>query len=182
MLESFRRSLGTTIARLQFRRRGDTVVSFTDSFSKGKRGLVVLPLTPSPHSLQPVLEFLRRTIGETRLTVVAEEHDSSVATVLPRAEVVRISIAEINRLYLPTRPILQRITARQYDVAVDLNLDFLLPSGYICRASNARIRAGFLRPGADLFYNLQVQAVPGEGRSLYDRFASCLQMFACSTP
>ncbi len=178
MLESVRRSLGLRVARLTFRRRSDTIVSFTGSFSPGKRGLVILPLSATRHSVQPVLDFLRTSIGESRLTVVAAEHDTTPTTMLPRAEVVRISNAEISRLYLPIRPIIQRITARQYDVAVDLNLDFLLPSGYICRVSNARVRVGFCRHGADTFYNLQVQSDPAHPRALYDRFATCLQMFS----
>jgi hypothetical protein len=66
---------------------------------------------------------------------------------------------------------------RQYDVAVDLNLDFLLPSGYICKASTARIRVGFARPGADLFYNFQVKFEASSTAAMYDRLASCLKMF-----
>lgn len=96
---------------------------------------------------------------------------------VPRSEVIRIPDEEVTRLFHPSAAVLKSIRSRPYDIAIDLNLDFLLPSGYICRASNARVRVGFTRPGADLFYNFQVKGNGSNGTALYDRLAACLKMF-----
>jgi hypothetical protein len=79
---------------------------------------------------------------------------------------------------LPTKAILQRIFTKEFDVAVDLNLDFVLHTAYICKASRAKVRVGFSSQVSDVFYNiilnLNKQRTP---QALYDKFAECLSMF-----
>ena len=73
----------------------------------------------------------------------------------------------------------ERRNDNAFDAAIDLNLDFNLPSGYIGKECNARVRAGFAGPYADLFYNLQVRIDPSAGRErAYERFVQCLKMFS----
>ncbi len=177
MLESFRRSLGYSLARLQFRKQPDSVTSFTGSLSSGNRVLLILPLTPSPHPTGPILQLFRTRYGEEKLTVITDAQDTSIAATLPRSEIIRMHSEQVTRLFHPPGDVLQRVKERRHDVAIDLNLDFLLPSGYICKASNARIRVGFARPGGDLFYNLQIQVDGSSTTAVYDRLAACLKMF-----
>ena len=54
----------------------------------------------------------------------------------------------------------------------------MLPSGYICRESDARIRVGFDRAGAEHFYNFIIKRKPGIGREqAYHRLAEFLRTF-----
>lgn len=175
MFETTRRSLGYQLARLQFRSKRDAPMTFTASLSGSKRILLVLPLTPVKDSPAPVLDLLRTRYGEEHCTIVAEALDNGITALMPRSEIVRISAQDLTKLYHPPAGLLMHLGRRQYDAAIDLNLDFLLPSAYICKASGARVRVGFTRPAADLFFNLQVQ--PGTGPGLYQRLAACLMMF-----
>ena len=177
MLESVRRSLGAGMARWHFRRTHDTIISFTDLISTGTHALLILPLTPTAESPAPVIELVRSHFADDRVTIVAGEHDAGAAALLPRSTVVRMSPATTGWLFLPSREITQLLAERTYDVAIDLNLDSLLPSAYICRESNARVRIGFARKGAGLFYNFQMQPDAAHSGALYDRFAACLKMF-----
>jgi hypothetical protein len=177
MLNAFRRSLGYHLARWQFRKEQNDVMSFTDALSSGHSVLLILPLTPQTGATGPLLEWIRTRYGGKRLTIVAAGPDNSAVPLFPRSEVIRIPDEEVTRFYHPSTSVLESVRSRTYDVAIDLNLDFLLPSGYICRASNARFRVGFTRPGADLFYNFQVTGNGAEGTALYDRLAACLKMF-----
>ena len=71
-----------------------------------------------------------------------------------------------------------RIFNREYDVAMDLNLDFVLHTAYICKASRARVRVGYSHSAADLFYNVQLNFDRNSSpQVLYKKFASCLAMF-----
>ncbi len=152
-------------------------MSFTGSLSSGQRVLVILPLSPSEPPANAILELFRTRYGEERLTLVADTADTRVGTLLPHSEIIRITGEEVTRLFHPKADVLKRITTRTYDAAIDLNLDFLLPSGYICKASNARVRVGFARPGADFFYNFQVQVEGHHIDAVYDHLAACLKMF-----
>jgi hypothetical protein len=177
MLESLRRSLGLQLSRWHFRRMRNTIISFADAFSTDGKALLILPLTPTAQSPAQVIELVRAHYPDDRLTVVAEEHDTGAAVLLPRSKILRVSPTQIDWLFRPGREITQGLARGTFDIAVDLNLDSLLPSAYICKESNARVRIGFARKGADHFYNFQMQPDTARDGALYDRLAACLKMF-----
>lgn len=177
MLVSLRQSLGIRMSRWHFRRQRNTIISFTDAITTGQHALLILPLTPTAQSPASVIDLVRTRYPEDRLTIVTEEHDTSAAVLLPRSTVVRMSVTGIDWLYRPSHEIMQRVAGRTYDLAVDLNLDSLLPSAYICKGSNARVRVGFARDGAEHFYNFLMQTDMSKSGAVYDRLAACLKMF-----
>jgi ADP-heptose:LPS heptosyltransferase len=147
----------------------------------GNHALLILPLTPSAASPASVIDLVRKHFPDNRITIVTDEHDSVVGALLPRSEIIRLGRANISRFSLPARDIVRAVKARRYDVAIDLNIDFLLPSAYICKASNARVRLGFARTGAEAFFNFMMQPDSVRGATqLYERFAAVVQMFTGS--
>ena len=180
MLESLRRSLGFTLSRFLFRNNRDEVISFA-GIAAGNHALLILPLRPSALSPAPVIDLLRKHFPDNHITIVTDEHDSAVGALLPHSEILRLGTANTSRLFFPPPDITRAVKARRYDVAIDLNLDFLLPSAYICRASNARVRLGFARTGADVFFNFVMQPDGTRGATqLYERLAAVVQMFTGS--
>jgi len=179
MLESLRRSIGTRMARFHFRSSHEEVISFGHSIATSDRVLVVMPLTDQEEKGQSrVLTFLREHFYEPDITVIAPREGTPVERSLPRCRVLRIGPGDISAFFQPRRTLLAGIGERTYDLAIDLNLDFLMPSAYICKASNARVRTGFAAVHADTFFNFQVR-VEGSPDSAhaYDRLVQCLQMF-----
>jgi ADP-heptose:LPS heptosyltransferase len=179
MLNAIRRGVGLSLARWHFRNAEGSQTTFTHFFSEARRVLVVMPLwvedAASPHQL---LVTLKERSKEEHLTLVAGTQETYLAHLVPRSKVIRIHQHELNTFFIPRSPVIAAIKEKQFDLAIDLNLDFVLPSAYICRESNARIRMGFARKQADLFFNLLVERKPkAGGKSPYDRLAECLQMF-----
>lgn len=85
---------------------------------------------------------------------------------------------DINRFALPKKSVLQRIFNRHYDVAIDMNLDFVLHSAYICKASHASVRVGCANSASDIFFNVQLKFDrSGPPQAVYEKFASRLAMF-----
>jgi ADP-heptose:LPS heptosyltransferase len=166
-------------ARFHFRRSREESLSFVDALSSASQILLVMPLDGSPlYPVAPVITMLRTHKREDQITVVIGAHSTDAFAALEQSPIIRILPEEIGFFFLPRKNVLSRIRQKQYDLVIDLNLDFLLPSGYICRESNARIRAGFAHAHADLFYNFQIQTSRGESRSQrYEQFAHCLEMF-----
>jgi hypothetical protein len=177
--ESLRRSIGIGITRFRFRKYRDEIISFGRSVSDARRALLIMPMRrPEPLPVVTLIELLKRRFPEAGLTVVTWGPSLELMQMLPHSHFVRILETEITPFYLPRRETLQRIKNTPYDVAIDLNLDLVLPSGYICRESNARVRIGFAGRRSDLFYNFQIGSHPSSGRrDVYDRLAACLEMF-----
>ncbi|HUI10700.1 MAG TPA: hypothetical protein VL221_10265 [Bacteroidota bacterium] len=179
MLESLRRSLGMRLARFHFRASRDTVISFGHSIATSDRVLVIMPLLATEEAGQSrVLTFLREHFYEPDITVIAPKGGTPVERALPRCHVLRIGRDDFSALFLPRRTFLASVAERTYDLAIDLNLDFLMPSAYICKESNARVRTGFSALHADTFFNFQVRVEERhDGARAYDRLVQCLQMF-----
>ena len=178
-LQTLRLWAGDRVARFRFRRAQDDVIAFTDSVTSARSVLVIMPLdpgiTPPP---EPVLEYLDQTFAEGAITVVTHEGDLGLSRRLPRSTVIRMVPADITPLLLPRREFLQRVLRKEVDLALDLNLDFLLPSAYICKASKARVRVGFVRERSEGYYNFTINANPSLRRDeVYNRLTRYLQMF-----
>lgn len=179
MLEQPRVALGILGARFHFRKWTDEVIPFGGALSEARRVLLVLPLDGSPlFPVAPVITMLRARKREEDITVVVSAHTTEALDALQRCPVVRLLPSEVSTWFLPKKDALLRVIQYKCDIAIDLNLDFQLPSGYICRESKARFRIGFTSNHADLFYNLQIQTAETESRTVrYERLAKCLDMF-----
>jgi ADP-heptose:LPS heptosyltransferase len=179
MFESLRHTLGISLARWHFRKSNDEITSFTTAVSSARRALLVMPIFEEDLSpTMEVLEMLRSRFKEKNIMVVTGERGLEVARALPHGQFVHLLKEQLSSFYLPSPDFISNITQKQFDLAIDLNLDLVLPSGYICKASGARIRVGFNQKHADAFYNFQVKTDPTLSRKLiYDRLVQCLQHF-----
>jgi ADP-heptose:LPS heptosyltransferase len=179
MLEGMRHSLGTQFARWLFRKSRDEVMSFTSAISSAQRVLLVMPLTEE--DLLPtlkVIEMLKSRFREESITIVTGYGGIEVVRLLPRGQFIHLLKTQVSYFYFPRADFISSLRQKRYDLAIDLNLDLVLPSGYICKVSGANVRVGFTQKHADVFYNFQIKPDPTLGRKLiYDRLVQCLQKF-----
>ena len=179
MLEGTRHSLGVQFARWLFRKSRDEVISFTNAISSAQRVLLVMPLTEE--DLLPtlkVIEMLKSQFREESITIVTGYGGIEVVRLLPRGQFIHLLKTQVSYFYLPRADFINSLRQKRYDLAIDLNLDLVLPSGYICKVSGAKVRVGFNQRHADVFYNFQIKPDPTLGRKLiYDRLVQCLQKF-----
>jgi ADP-heptose:LPS heptosyltransferase len=179
MLISLRHAAGLLFARLRFRKSRDTVIRFTGSVSSAEQALVLLPFgSDAPAPAPEVFTTLRRRFARGNITLVGEERLAPLAAQIPDARFIRVKPEALTVFFLPRAALMEQLDGRRYDLAVDLNLDFLLPSAYICRKSGARVRVGIERRKAERFYNLLIHPDPSLGtQRLYERLLACLEMF-----
>ncbi len=179
MLERMRRATGLRIASFRVRKFQEKVISFPRSIAGVRDLLVIMPFDRRQVlSTVELIDTLRKKFREENLTVVTLEHSQELTRLLPRSQFIHLLASDLTLLYLPRAEVFRRIRRKSYDLAIDLNLDFLIPSAYICKMSDARIRIGFARERADAFFNFQFQPDPAKAmESVYDRLAACLRMF-----
>lgn len=179
ILDDIRHGIGIQYARLHFRKEREPVISFPSSIQNAHRALLIMPLKMQQFfPTIMVMAFLKDRFPEENITLLGDGFGREELKMLPRSSFIRILESEVNTFFIPQKQLLERVMHRQYDLVVDLNLDFLLPSAYICRATNARVRVGFAGKRADAFYNFQFQPDPAlERTQLYDRMARFLQNF-----
>ncbi|MBI4535820.1 MAG: hypothetical protein HY708_06045 [Ignavibacteriae bacterium] len=179
MLESLRMSIGVLWGARRLGKSPEGLVTFTNALTEARHVLLIMPLDRREMlSTMTVIELLKKRFEGENIHVIADEHGLETMRLLPRSRFTRILESDVNAFFLPRKPFMEQLKRKPCDIAIDLNLDLVLPSAYICRESKARIRVGFARKSADTFYNLQIQPDPALSRKLiYDRLAKCLQMF-----
>jgi len=180
MFESIRKTLGLWYARWQFRKDVDHSRQLTDFLEQAGNVLVVLPVgydhaVVAGNTLKKLFDRLKNV----HLTVVTAGVRGTALDDMVKSEVVRIDDIDIGKIYLPKKATLRRVLTRTYDVALDLNLDFVLHAAYICKASRAPVRVGIARQNSELFFNVQLNLDRTVSpQTLYEKYSQYLGMFS----
>ena len=179
MLETMRLRIGSSYARFHFRTARDPIVRFTEAISQARRPIVFLPEAAGEASvIDGVLKFLSQRFHTSKVVLVAR---NEVVPYLPEARgfnFVTFGAEELNTWFLPRSDLLRKVKKSTFDVALDLNIHFALPSSFLCRATQAPLRIGFIKQFADSFYNFQVQTGPSNNLAqVYSQLLKCIEMF-----
>jgi ADP-heptose:LPS heptosyltransferase len=178
-VKRLRLAVGLLLARFHFRKQDEKVIRFTDSISRSRRALVILPETPADVSaVQWALRYLGDRFSGGKVVVVARSELAPWLQNDRRYDVITYQKDDISFWYVPRRELRRKLKKGTFDVALDLNLSFVLPSAYLCRESQAPLRVGFSKTHADRFYNFQIQTRATTSLNLaYRSFVRCLDMF-----
>ncbi len=179
MFEQLTTRLGYLFATIQFRSQNDPPRQMTGFLRSAQHVLITLPVGyEAAVAADAALRQIRSNLTQAHLTLVHTGTRETAMTGHMRCDVVRVDANDVNRFALPRRSLVQRIMTHPYDVAIDLNLDFVLHTAYLCRASGASIRVGCMPDPSDLFFNVQIRPTEGKsGQQLYDAVTSALAMF-----
>ncbi|MGA3244077.1 MAG: hypothetical protein ABSE41_05655 [Bacteroidota bacterium] len=179
MLENLRLYIGTSYARFHFRAARDPIVRFTEAFSEARRPVVFLPeVSAEASAVENVLKFLGQRFHTSKVVLVARKRVVPYLPDLRGFDVVTFTEEELSSWYVPHTDLLRKMKKSTFDVALDLNIRFALPSSFLCRASQAPLRIGFVKQYADNFYNFQVQTEPSNNfTQVYSQLLKCIEMF-----
>jgi hypothetical protein len=179
MLGKLRLHIGISYARFHFRTARDPIVRFTEAFSQARRLVVFLPEVSAEASvIEGVLKFLGERFHTSKVVLVARKDVVPYLPDLRGFNVVTFGEEELSTWYVPHTDLLRKMKKSTFDVALDLNIRFALPSSFLCRASQAPLRIGFVKQYADSFYNFQVQTEPSSNLTqVYSQLLKCIEMF-----
>lgn len=179
MLEKLRLQIGTSYARFHFHTAREPIFRFTEAISEARKPVVFLPeLSAEASVIEEVLKFLGQRFHTSKMVLVARKDVIPYLPDLRRFNVVMFGNEELNTWYIPRTDLLRKMKKSTFDVALDLNIRFALPSSFLCRASRAPLRIGFVKQYADTFYNFQVQAgATNNLTQVYSQLLKCIEMF-----
>jgi hypothetical protein len=179
MFEILKLKIGLQYTRFHFRKRRDPVFRFTEAVDRARKALVLLPETSiDSESMQSVMKYFNRRFGSGTVMVIAREDLAGSLKTSFNGKTITYSPQEINRWHIPRGELLRKLKTSTFDIALDLNVNFALPSAFICRESNAPLRVGFAKPNGDHFYNFVVQTRMTTNTPVaYKNLLKCLDMF-----
>lgn len=179
MFEKTLEKFGIIYSKFIFRKEKDNQQNLTGFLSKANKILILLPSNYEDSQVACIaFKNMKEKLQKTELTIIAEGIRSIPMFDSLKSRVIRISEVHINKFSLPRKTLLDRIQESTFDVAIDLNLDFLLYSAYICKASGARYRIGFTGKYSDIFYNIQFNFNKSQKPiEIYNHLVDYLQKF-----
>ena len=179
MFEGLRLKAGLVYTRFHFRKQAEQVIRWTGAVSGARRALLIMPESiQDATAVRSVAEYFAKRFSPGNLVVVARADVARQFTLDRGVQLITVAPADISTWYLPRRELTQKLKKSTFDIAIDMNLDVMLPSAFLCRASEARIRIGFDKQHADTFYNFQVRPNPATTfGAACNRLIDCLKMF-----
>lgn len=179
MFDRMRLRIGSSYARFHFRSTRDPIVRFTEAVTEARRPVVFLPeVQAEAAAIDMVLKFLADRFHTSKVVLVARRNVMAYVPENRGFNVITFDDTELGTWYLPRTDLLRKVKKSTFDVALDLNIGFALPSSFLCRASQAPLRIGFKKPYADSFYNFQVQTGPPDNLAqVYSQLLKCIEMF-----
>jgi hypothetical protein len=178
MFERLRYSIGLAYTNFRLRNKQQELIQFAGSLTSAHRILMLMPETGQRTSgYQAVVEEILQRYTPQNVTLVARFDLASSLRSFSNARLITFGAQDLDNWFLPRDKLLQTVKKSTFDVAIDLNLELALPSAFLCRSSNARIRIGFEQEMADTFYNLHVRAKRQNPGEAYRQMIHTVRMF-----
>ncbi len=150
-------------------------IGFNDAIKSSETAVFLMPrMSMEFYLARSVVESLMRYFR--RVVLLVTENMRELATY--RSEVIVVSRVDESWLRLPSHDLISRLKHDKFDMAFDLSFSDDIFMSYLCRKSDARICAGFSKPGSDHYYDLQIM-VP-ENRDMkkaYESLTNTIKMF-----
>lgn len=176
MIDRIKKKIADIIISRSFRDVKKEGQSFTNFYKKAFNIIVIMPEDENDFNhCFPVLKYLEES--KKNSVILTYDYRVSLIPAKYRPQVIEHNIDDMNRLNLPTKKLIAKISEMRYDAAMDLNRKENVFYGYLFNIINAPLKIGFKNGNSDKYYNVQIvndEAAPEES---YRNFLNCLQMF-----
>ncbi|UCE17396.1 MAG: hypothetical protein JSV84_10890 [Gemmatimonadota bacterium] len=126
------------------------MVCFPDGFEDGVGAHKVLP-------------YIRERFPKGKITVFVSRINLEKVRKSPYIDnFISLSEKDFNLSSLPARDLINRVKWMGFDVALDLNHSFHLPTAYLCYRSGAKLRIGLSNRDAAPFFNFEIVSMQDE--------------------
>lgn len=126
------------------------MVCFPDGFEDGIGANKVMP-------------YIRERFPHSKINVIVTRINLEKVRKSPYIDnFIDVSEKDFNVVSLPTRDLVNRVKMMSYDVAIDLNREFHLPTAYLCYRSGAKLRIGLRDQEVAPFFNMEIVSFDDE--------------------
>lgn len=179
MFEKALEYIGLQYTRFIFRKEKDTQQVMTNFIERSRRALIILPTEyDDAFTAGTTFKALKEKFDHLQITILTEGIRATPLNEFQKSKIIRMRSSHINKLFLPRQNFLRTILENKYDIVIDLNLDFVLYTAYISKASGANIRIGFAHKYTDYFYNIQFNVDRNRpAQEIYNQLVQYLKKF-----
>jgi len=155
-------------------RKNDRVVDVFGTLAEARSILVFMPDKLEDFGIaRKFLTKLMDDFSNAKFQFVMRESYRSLLNGDRNFGTIFVSDRDVNFLGLPKKELKQKILATEYDIVIDLNDDFHLPTTFLCQKSRASLKICFDHDMREPFYNFSFRAQSDE--SLNNKYKKLVQ-------
>ncbi|MCF6268083.1 MAG: hypothetical protein L3J41_00030 [Melioribacteraceae bacterium] len=176
MIKKIKLKLAEYLAKKKFSRKQSSEKNFQKFFSESKQILIILP--KSNNSLvEEAIEIIRfLSIHKKELFIIQSKDQFSYLPNDFKYSSLIISDDDKTKIGLPNKELISKIKKHTFDLVIDLNRENDIFSSAIANIPLSDFRIGFVKVGADYFYNFQIPNEINPEKS-YRNLLNSLRMF-----
>lgn len=176
MFELIKKKTAELIVSGKLKHKNNQKLSFSSALKKSFSFLVLMPADEKDYrqSFQ-ILDYLESQ-GKT-LTILTNDFRVSLLPAKFRNKAIGFAVNEVSKLNLPTHKLTERLQEKLFDVVIDLNREENLFYSYTANIVKSKIRIGFKKRKADVYYNFVVEGSDSDSVKTYNNFLNCIKMF-----
>lgn len=140
-------------------KKRDQVIDVFATLAEARSILVFMPDKLQDFGVaRKFIENLMADFSNARFQFFMRESYRSLLNGDHKFGTIFVTDRDVNFWGLPKKQLRQKITATAYDIAIDLNDEFHLPSTYLCFKSRASLKICFDHEKREPFYNFYFRA------------------------
>ncbi len=135
-------------------RKSDHVVDVFGTLAEARSILVFMPDKLEDFGIaRKFIPKLMDDFSDAKFQFIMKQNYQSLLNGDQNYGTIFVSDKDVNFFGLPKKVLKQKILATEYDIVIDLNNDFHLPSTYLCLKSRASLKICFDHEKRESFYN-----------------------------
>jgi hypothetical protein len=176
MIEALKAKAAQLFVKWQVKELQPVYQSFTGFFTKSFNFLVLMPHDEIDFNYSiEVVRFLQEQ--EKVPHILTYDFRISLIPMKLRHHIIDYNLSDINKLKLPSRRLIDKLSTMYYNAVFDLNIKENLFGSYVTSFINSPIKVGFQKVDSDKYYNLQIINRAEKAEISYKNFLNCLRMF-----
>ncbi len=179
MVENLRKNIGIRLAQFKFRKKLYPETTFNNAYTHARSILIIVPENIEHRSqANSLLTTLYNRFRGNKMTIIAPISTHVLPTSMTQCSIIPLSQQQLNFFFLPKTQSIEKLFAEKFDILIDLNFSIIPLAAYICRGITAKLKIGFVKDDADIFYNFQLQTTNTKTPKLqYEFLHRTLTMF-----
>jgi ADP-heptose:LPS heptosyltransferase len=176
MIDEIKKRIAKVIINRSLKENTGGKRSFTNFYKKSFNILIIMPEDEFDfnHSFA-VLKYIEES--KKNPVILTYDYRVSLIPAKYRPRVIEHTINDMNKLNLPSKRLIEKISEGHYHAAIDLNRKESVFYGYLFTMINAPLKIGFKKENSDKYYNVQIVNNESSPEESYKNLLNCLQMF-----
>ncbi len=130
------------------------VVNFGSTLASAKSVLIIMPDNLEHFGIaRNFIPEIKNNFSDAKLLFLTRENYHSLFEINQPHGIIFVADDDTNQLGLPKKKLQNKILATNFDIVIDLNVDFHLLSTYLCQISHAPLKICLDDQDREPFYN-----------------------------